>query len=48
MFGRDKLAEDGAEARGVIVDATPGNFLDAHGERKWHVRVRVKFQDGQV
>jgi hypothetical protein len=48
MFGRDKLVEDGVEARGVIVDATPGNLLNSHGERKWHVRVRVKFEDGQT
>lgn len=48
MFGRDKLVEDGAEARGVIVSATPGNLLNAHGERRWHVRVRVKFEDGET
>jgi hypothetical protein len=48
MFGRDKLVEDGTEARGVIVNATPGNLLNSHGERKWQVRVRVKFEDGQT
>jgi hypothetical protein len=48
MFGRDKPADDGAQARGVIVDARPGNLLNSHGERKWHVRVRVKFEDGET
>ena len=48
MFGRDKLVDGGTEALGVITDATPGNVLNSHGERKWHVRVRVKFEDGQT
>ena len=48
MFGRDKPAEDGAQTRGVIVDARPGNVLNSHGERKWQVRVRVKFEDGET
>jgi hypothetical protein len=48
MFGKDKLLEDGAEGQAVIVDATPGNLLNRHGERKWHLRVRVRFEDGQT
>ncbi len=48
MFGRDKLVDDGTEALGVILDAAPGNFLNSHGERKWQVRVRVQFEDGQT
>jgi hypothetical protein len=47
MFGKDKPSQDGAEARGVIVEARPGNLMNRHGERRWHLRVRVKFEDGQ-
>jgi hypothetical protein len=48
MFGRDKPVEGGVEARGVILNASPGNILNSHGERNWHVRVRVKFEDGET
>jgi hypothetical protein len=48
VFGKDKLLEDGAEGQGVIVDARPGNLLNRHGERRWHLRVRVKFEDGET
>jgi hypothetical protein len=48
VFGKDKLLEDGAEAQGVIVEARPGNLLNRHGERRWHLRVRVKFEDGET
>jgi len=48
MFGRDKLLSDGQEAQAVIVEARPGNLLNPHGERKWHLRVRVKFEDSEI
>ena len=36
------------EGQGVIVDARPGNLLNPHGERRWHLRVRVSFEDGEM
>jgi hypothetical protein len=48
VFGKDKFLEDGAEGHAVIVSARPGNLLNRHGERRWHLRVRVKFEDGET
>jgi hypothetical protein len=48
VFGKDKLLEDGVEGQAVVVDARPGNLLNRHGERRWHLRVRVKFEDGET
>ncbi len=48
MFGKGKPLEDSAQGQAVIVDARPGNLLNRHGERKWHLRVRVKFEDGNT
>jgi hypothetical protein len=48
VFGRDKLLTDGEEGQGVIVDARPGNLLNPHGERRWHLRVHVNFEDGET
>lgn len=48
MFGGSKVLEDGAQAQAVIVQASPGNVLNRHGERNWHLQLRVHFDDGQT
>jgi hypothetical protein len=46
MFGESTLLRDGASAQAVIIEATPGNMLNRHGERNWHFQLRVHFDDG--
>jgi len=48
MFGRQNLLQDGLESQAVILDARPGNILNRHGERNWHLRIRVHYDDGQT
>jgi len=48
MFGKGDVLQDGMQGQGVILDARPGNILNRHGERNWHLRIRVHFEDGQT
>ncbi len=48
MFGKTNVLRDGVQGRAVILDARPGNVLSGHGERLWHLQVRVHFEDGQT
>ena len=43
MFGKKKdVVSEGVQAKAVILAAHPGNYLIGHGERKWHVQIRVQ------
>jgi len=49
MFGKKSdVLHDGIEAQAVILDARPGNLISGHGERQWHLHIRVHYQDGQT
>jgi len=48
MFGESNLLRDGVEGKAIILDARPGNVLNRHGERNWHLQLRVHFDDGQT
>lgn len=48
MFGKGDVLQDGMQGQGVILDARQGNILNRHGERNWHLRIRVHFEDGQT
>jgi len=49
VFGKNKdVLGDGVQAQAVILEARPGNVLSGHGERNWHLLVRVHYEDGQT
>ena len=46
MFGKGKLLKHGEQANAVVVDADMSGTSNSHGAYKWHLQLRVQFDDG--
>ncbi len=46
MFGKRKIQKDGEQAKAVILDAKASSYTNSKGIRKYHLDLRVQFDDG--
>ena len=46
MFGKGKILKNGAKAQAVIVNSDMSGLSNSHGAHKWHLELRVQFDDG--
>jgi hypothetical protein len=46
MFGKKKLQKDGAQAKAVVLESKASGYTNGKGIRKWHLELRVQFDDG--
>jgi len=46
MFGKKKLQKHGEQAKAVVVVSKASGYTNGKGIRKWHLKLRVQFEDG--
>ena len=46
MFDKHKIQKHGEQAEAVVLDSTMSGYSNSHGINKWHLRLRVQFEDG--
>jgi len=46
MFDKRKIQKHGEQADAVVLDSTMSGYSNSHGINKWHLRLRVQFEDG--
>lgn len=46
MFDKRKIQKHGEQAEAVVPDSTMSGYSNSHGINKWHLRLRVQFEDG--
>jgi hypothetical protein len=46
MFDKRKIQKHGERAEAVVTDSTMSGYSNSHGINKWHLRLRVQFEDG--
>ena len=46
MFGKKKLQKHGEQAKAVVLESTASGYTNGKGIRKWHLKLRVQFEDG--
>lgn len=45
MFDKRKIQKHGEQAEAVVIDAVMSGYSNSHGINKWHLRLRVRFDD---
>jgi hypothetical protein len=48
MFFKRKTTKDGERAEAVVLGADMSGYSNGHGINKWHLHLRVKYDDGAV
>ena len=48
MFDKRKIQKHGERAEAVVIDSTMSGYSNSHGINKWHLRLRVQFEDGST
>jgi hypothetical protein len=48
MFDKRKIQKQGEQAEAVVLDSTMSGYSNSHGINKWHLRLRVQFEDGST
>jgi hypothetical protein len=48
MFDKRKIQKHGERAEAVVIDSTMSGYSNSHGVNKWHLRLRVQFEDGST
>jgi hypothetical protein len=48
MFGKRKISKDGERAEAVVLGADMSGYSNSHGINKWHLHLRVKYDDGTM
>jgi hypothetical protein len=48
MFGKRKISKDGEQAEAVVLAADMSGYSNSHGINKWHLHLRVKYDDGTM
>jgi len=48
MFDKRKIQKHGEQAEAVVIDSTMSGYSNSHGINKWHLRLRVQFEDGST
>jgi hypothetical protein len=48
MFDKHKIQKHGEQAEEVVLDSTMSGYSNSHGINKWHLRLRVQFEDGST
>jgi hypothetical protein len=48
MFGKRKVLKDGQQAQAVITEAKASGYTNSKGIRKYHLELRVQFDDGST
>jgi hypothetical protein len=46
MFGKKKIQKHGEQAKAVVLESKASGYTNGKGIRKWHLKLRVKFEDG--
>jgi hypothetical protein len=45
MFGKRKISKDGQSAEAIVLSADMSGYSNSHGINKWHLHLRVRFDD---
>jgi hypothetical protein len=48
MFGKRKILKDGEKAQAVVVDSDMSGYSNSKGINKYHLKLRVQFDDGST
>lgn len=48
MFGKKKIQKHGEQAKAVVLESTASGYTNGKGIRKWHLKLRVQFEDGST
>ncbi len=48
MFDKRKIQKHGERADAVVVDSVMSGYSNSHGINKWHLKLRVRFEDGST
>ncbi len=48
MFGKRKILKHGTQAEAVVVGADASGYSNSHGIDKFHLKLRVKLDDGSI
>jgi hypothetical protein len=48
MFGRRKTNKDSEQGEAVVLGADMSGYSNSHGINKWHLHLRVKYDDGSM
>jgi hypothetical protein len=48
MFGKRKTTKDGERGEAVVLGADMSGHSNSHGINKWHLHLRVKYNDGST
>ena len=48
MFFKRKTSKDGERAEAVVLGADMSGYSNSHGINKWHLHLRVKYDDGTM
>jgi hypothetical protein len=46
MFDKRKIQKHGERADAVVLDSVMSGYSNSHGINKWHLKLRVQFEDG--
>jgi hypothetical protein len=45
MFGKGKILKHGERAEAIVLDSDMSGYSNSHGINKWHLKLRVRFDD---
>jgi hypothetical protein len=48
MFGKRKILKDGEKAQAVVLDSDMSGYSNSKGIHKYHLQLRVQFDDGST
>jgi hypothetical protein len=48
MFDKRKIQKHGERAEAVVIDSVMSGYSNSHGVNKWHLKLRVQFEDGST
>jgi hypothetical protein len=46
VFGKSKILKNGERANAAVVDSDMSGLSNSHGAHKWHLKLKVQFDDG--
>ena len=46
MFGKRKILKHGERAEAIVLESDMSGYSNSHGINKWHLKLRVRFDDG--
>lgn len=48
MFGKSKIEKYGEQAKAIVLSAAMSGYSNSKGINKWHLHLRVQFDDGST